>query len=127
MPVTAPLPNGYAVTVGTSNQLGAPPNPGRSGVMFINNSGGGQLISICPSTLYTIASGATPALSGATSTPAGIVGAATQGVPGTNLPGSITLSPGQSFTIDGSGGISCTGAFNAISSAAGGALTVLES
>lgn len=122
------LPNCYAVTVGTANQLGAPPNSQRSAIQFINNSGsGGQFISISPTNVYTIASGTTPATVGQNSLPAGQVTGPTQGAPSQNAPGSITLAPGQTYTVDSSGGVSCTGAWNASSSLPGGSLTVLES
>lgn len=119
--ITAPLPTGYATAVGTANQLAVPGNPTRGGLWFINNSAT-QIISICPSVQYVIASGTAPAGPGST-VAAGLVAGPTTGVPGTNAAGSVTLAPGQAQIIDNQ---NCAGAWNAISSAPGGALTVLE-
>ena len=124
IPTTASLPNGYAVTVGLVNQLAVPPNPGRQALLLWNNSGGGQIISICPASLTPIASGATPAIPNASFQPTGVVGTAAQGVAATNGAGSITLQPGQSIQLSD---LSCSGAWNCVSNIAGGALTVLES
>lgn len=126
MPVTNPttnaLPAGYAVTLGTVNQLALPANPTRGGLIFYNDSAA-AVIAVIPSTVYVIASGTAPALPNANTTAAGLVGGAIQGVAAINGPGSITLAPGQSFIIDT---LQCSCAWNGISSQAGGALTVLE-
>ena len=119
--LTATLPNGYAVTVGTANQLGVPANGSRGGLLFYNNSASAS-ISFCPASLTTVPSGTTPAIAGQTSNFAGVTGPS-QGIAVINGPGSITLQPGGVFTIDN---LNCGGAWNAISSIAGGALTVLE-
>lgn len=119
--LTASLPNGYAVTLGTANQLAVPSNPSRGGLMFYNNSAAAS-VSFCPATLTTVPSGTAPAIAGQTSNFVGVAAPA-QGVAGTNAPGSITLTPGGVFTIDN---LNCGGAWNGNSSVAGGALTVLE-
>lgn len=120
--LTISSPNGYAVTVGTAVQLGVPANSSRGGIILYNNSAA-AVISLCPASMVTIASGAAPAGVGQTSGFTGITGPS-QGVPGTNAPGSITLAPGgASFIIDN---LNCAGAWNAISTIAGGSLTVLE-
>ena len=119
--LTASLPNGYAVTVGTANQLGVPANPARGGLLFYNNSASAT-VSFCPASLTTVPSGAPPAIAGQTSNFTGITGPV-QGVAGTNAPGSVTLLAGGVFTIDN---LNCGGAWNAVSSVPGGALTVLE-
>lgn len=121
-PTTNPLPAGYAVTVGIVNQLALPYNPSRGGLTFYNDSAT-AVIAVCPSTQFAIASGAAPAPANASSTPAGSVGGAQTGVAVISGAGSVTLSPGQAFIIDN---MQCTCAWNAISSIAGGALTVLE-
>lgn len=119
---TISAPNGYAVTVGTVNQLGVPANSSRGGLIFYNNSAT-AIISLCPSSLAVIPSGAPPANPGQTFGFTG-VGSPSLGVPVQNGPGSITLAPGgASFIMDN---LNCGGAWNAISSVAGGALTVLE-
>ena len=119
---TASLPSGYAVTVGTVAQFALPYNPTRNGLIFYNNSAS-ALITVAPSSQYLVASGATPATAGQTSTPSGTVTGPIQGLPVTNGPGCVTLSPGQAFIIDN---LNCSSAWNAISNTAGGALTVLE-
>lgn len=114
-------PTGGAVTVGTANQLACPPNPGRAGLIFYNNSAS-AVISICPASQWTIASGTPPAQNNA-ALPAGAVSATATGVAGTNAPGSITLPPGTPFVIDT---LSVGSAWNGVSTVPGGALTVLE-
>jgi hypothetical protein len=118
-------PASYAVTVGTANQLVCPPNPTRNGLSFYNNSSSAT-ITICPATQYTIASGTAPAAAGAGTIASGAVVGPIQGVPVQNGPGSITLSgQGATFNVDTNSG-NLGGAWNGISSIAGGALTVLE-
>lgn len=119
--LTASLPNGYATTVGTANQLGVPSNPSRGGLMFYNNSSV-AVIAVCPASLTTVPSGTAPAIAGQTGNFTGVTGPV-QGVAAINGPGSVTLLPGGVFTIDN---LNCGGAWNAISSIAGGALTTLE-
>lgn len=119
--ITATLPNGYAVTVGTANQLGVPANGTRGGLIFYNNSATGT-VSVCPASLVAIPQGTAPAIPGQNAGFTG-VGSPTTGVAGTNAAGSVTLQPGGVFTIDN---LNCGGAFNAIASANGSALTVLE-
>jgi hypothetical protein len=121
-PTTNPLPAGYAVTLGTVNQLALPYNGTRGGLVFYNDSST-AVIAICPSTQFTIAQGTAPIGANSTTTPAGVVSGATLGVAVINGPGSITLSPGQAFIIDN---MQCTCAWNGIASASGAALTVLE-
>lgn len=118
----SPSPVGGAVTVGTQVQLCVPPNPGRAGLWLWNNSAAGT-ISLCPSTQWSIAQGTAPAPAFANTLPAGAVTPITQGVPGTNAPGSVTLSPNQSVLIDTE---NMAGAWNGIASVNGAALTVLE-
>lgn len=117
---TNPLPQGYAVTVGTVNQLALPYNGTRGGLIFFNNSAGGT-ISVCPASMITIPQGTPPATPGQASAFGTFTAA--QGVAGTNAPGSVTLSPGQSFIVDN---MNPTTAWNAIASAPGAALTALE-
>lgn len=120
--LTISAPNGYAVSVGTAVQLGVPANSSRGGLILYNNSAT-AVISLCPASLVTVASGSAPAGVGQTSGFSGVTGPS-QGVPATNAPGSITLAPGGgSFIIDT---LNCAGAWNAISTLAGGSLTVLE-
>lgn len=118
-------PVSYAVTVGTANQLACPPNPTRNGLSFYNNSSSAT-ITVCPATQFTIASGTTPAVAGANTIVSGSVSGPIQGVPVQNGPGSITLTAGGgTFNVDTNSG-NIAGAWNGISSVAGGALTVLE-
>lgn len=120
---TAKLPNGYAVTVGTANQLAVPPNPTRGGLWFINNSAA-AIISVCPSTIVTVASGTAPlGPNPADGTAISGVSAPAPGVAGQNAAGSITLPPGGVQIIDNQ---NCAGAWNCISNVSSGALTVLE-
>ncbi len=121
MPTTNPLPLGYAVTLGTVNQLALPYNASRGGITFYNDSAI-AVIALCPSSQVTIPSGTVAATSGQTGNFTGVSGLA-QGVAAINGPGSITLSPGQAFIIDN---MQCTCAWNGIASVAGAALTVLE-
>lgn len=122
---TTPSPVGGAVSVGLTNQLCVPPNPGRNGLWLWNNSATGS-ISLCPAQQWTIAAGTAPAAANATTLPVGAVSAVAQGVPGTNSPGSVTLSPGQWVLIDS---MNLAGAWNGLSTGAPsnvGSLTVLE-
>lgn len=119
---TGASPLGGAVTVGTVAQLAVPPNPSRTAMWLFNNSAA-AIISVCPAQQYTVASGTAAAAAGANSVAAGAVGAIQQGVPVQNGAGSITIQPGTSVLIDT---MNVGGAWNGISSAPGGALTVLE-
>jgi hypothetical protein len=122
-PSTASLPNGIAVTVGTANQLAIPYNGGRGGLILYNNSAS-AVIAVCPASLTSIAQGTAPASPGQSSFAQGTTTGPTLGVAVINGPGSITLQPGgQAFIIDN---LNCAGAWNAIASANGAALTVLE-
>jgi len=93
-----------------------PPNPTRTGLIFINQ--GSVALAIAPAVGYvgavTINSATgqyvTPALSAL--------------VPAISGAGSITMQPNDKFIIDN---LNCTGAWNAVAAAAtGGALTILE-
>lgn len=120
-PTTNPLPGGFAVTVGTVNQLVLTPVPTSGGIIFYNDSAS-AIIAVCPAAQYVIASGTAPALVNAGTAVSGTVAGPIQGVAVINGPGSVTLSPGQSFIIDN---MQATTAWNGISNAPGGALTVL--
>ena len=100
----AALPVGWGVTVGLTAVIAIPQNASRQAIMFVNASTVGA-IAICPAVLNL---GAGPVA----------------GVPGINLPGSITMQPGDKFIVDT---LNCTTAWNAIASATGLALTILES
>src|SRR5258708_13314823 len=121
MPTTNPLPLGYAVTLGTVNQLALPHNASRGGIAFYNDSAT-AVIALCPASQVAIPSGTVAATSGQTGNFTGVSGLA-QGVAAINGPGSITLSPGQAFIIDN---MQCTCASTGIPSLPSAALTVLD-
>ena len=104
----AQLPLGWGTTLSTVSGPAFPSNPSRTGLIFVN--AGTVSIAICPVTLN----------SGVLGVYAGFV---TPGVAVINGPGSITMQPGDKFIIDN---LNCTCAWNGVSSAAGGALTILE-
>lgn len=101
-------PNGWGTTVGTSPISALPPNPSRQGLIFTNQSTTAA-IAICPAVVNVGSFG--------------VYAGFQQGVPGINQPGSITMAPGDKFIIDN---LNCTGGWNAVASAAGGVLTMLE-
>lgn len=101
-------PNGWGTTVGTSPITVLPPNPSRQGLIFTNQST--VQIAICPAVVNVGAFG--------------VYAGFQQGVPGIGQPGSITMNQGDKFIIDN---LNCTGGWNAVASAAGGVLTILES
>ena len=100
----AALPIGWGTTVGLTQVIAIPQNASRQAIMFINASTAGA-IAICPAVLNL---GAGPVA----------------GVPAINGAGSITMQPGDKFIVDT---LNCTTQWNAIGSAAGLALTILES
>jgi hypothetical protein len=122
MSTTTVSPNGWAVTVGTANQLAIGPNSSRSGLIFFNNSSSAT-IAVCPSSQNIIAQGTAPAAAGATTSVPGSFTGPVQGVAAISGAGSINLTPGQAQIIDN---LNCTAAWNAIASANGAALTILE-
>jgi hypothetical protein len=103
---TAAAPYGWGTTVGTAPQLVWPGNPSGNGVIFVNN--GPTVIAICP------------ALVNLSTTPGTFAGF-TAGVPVIGGAGSKNLNAGDVFIIDT---LPMTGAWNGISSAAGGVLTI---
>lgn len=100
----AALPVGWGVTVGLTAAQAIPMNPSRQAIMFVNASGSAA-IAICPA-VVNLGAGAAP------------------GVPVIGGAGSITMSPGDKFIVDT---LNCTTAWEAIASAAGSQLTILES
>lgn len=121
-PNTSGAPVGYAVTVGTANQMACPPNPSRGGIIFYNNSGS-IAIAVCPATMNTIPSGTPPNPAFANPPSAGSVIGPAMGVAVINGPGSVTLAPGQNYIIDT---LNCGGGWNCIANAPGGSLSVME-
>lgn len=119
---TSSAPVGYAVTVGTVNQMACPSNPSRGGLIFYNDSATAS-VSVCPCTQNTIASGTPPNPAFAQPPVVGSVIGPMMGVAVINGPGSVTLGPGQSYIIDT---LNCGGGWNCIANAPGGALTVME-
>src|SRR5258708_39016276 len=97
MPTTNPLPLGYAVTLGTVNQLALPYNASRGGITFYNDSAT-AVIALCPASQVTIPSGTVAATSGHTGNFTGVSGLA-QGGAAINGPGPITLSPHPAFSL----------------------------
>jgi hypothetical protein len=99
------LPYTYPVTVGTGSALAIGTNVSRRRIEFYNSSDTAK-IAVCP----TISRTSTPTITCTV-----------------NGAGSITLLPYQSYRVDGVGGNpQVNGAWNAIASAGGSALTVFE-
>lgn len=104
---TSQLPLGFGTTVGTTSGPVLPANTSNNGLMFVNNSASAT-IAICPAQVNL-----------------GLLGVYTGfavGIAVINGPGSVTMAPGDKFIIDN---LPATGAWNGISSLAGGALTIL--
>jgi hypothetical protein len=101
-------PNGFGTTVGLTSGPAIPANPTRVGMIFHNPSSS-VAVAICPAIVNQ-----------------GTLGVYTGnavGVAAINGAGSITMQPGDKFIVDN---LSCTSAWNAIASGAGGVLTGLE-
>jgi len=110
---------GWAVTLGTSNQLVIPPNPSRTGIIFVNP--GGAAVAICPATQATVPVGQAPWQAGQITSP--VLPALITGVAIIGGAGSITINPNDKFIIDN---LPCTTAWNGVGAIQGAVLTIYE-
>jgi hypothetical protein len=110
---TGLLPVAWGSSPGLVSAPVLPPNPTRTGLVFINN--GPVALAICPATMYL---GQIALTAGAYAAPPLAPGVAVIGGPG-----SVTMQPGDKFIIDN---MSCTCAWNGIAAAVGAALTIFE-
>ena len=107
---TSLTPFGWGTTVGLVSGPVMPANPTRNGLVMYNPSAGGISIALCPALVNLGVLGVYPGFA--------------VGVAVINGAGSITMQPGDKFIVDT---LNCTTQWNAIGSAAGLALTILES
>jgi hypothetical protein len=111
MPVGALLPISYGTPVGLTSGPILPANASRNALVFVNSSVSGAIAIIPAAANIALLQGQYPGIS-------------TPSVAVINGAGSITMQPGDKFIIDT---IVCSCAWNAVSTIAGSALTILES
>ena len=105
---TVASPNALGTTVGLVSGPALPANSTRVG-LFLHNPSASITVAVVPAVLN--------------SGTLGVYTGTAAGVAVINGAGSVTLNPGDKLIIDN---LSCTSAFNAIASGAGGVLTAWE-